>query len=66
MTVPSHAGSMIQNYFDAYRQKYHKHSKLSNEQVWRVLNTVYNDADTQQEMLDRLEAMKDLEEGKQL
>jgi len=52
---------MIRNYRDAFKKRWLRDTTVSDAEIWKICNTVFNDADTEVEESDRLEAMKELE-----
>jgi hypothetical protein len=55
--VPVWAGSMIQNYRREFKDKYGRDTKLDDDAIWSVCNSVYDDSDNDKEVAARLEVM---------
>lgn len=61
MTIPPYAGSVIQNYRRMFREKYGRETRVSDEIIWNIFNTVFDDEDTKAQDKARLETMRERE-----
>lgn len=62
--VPAWATSVILNYKEMFKKKYARQTKLSDEQVFYIFNTIFNDYGSSLEDQERVEAMIDMECGR--
>lgn len=59
--MPIWAGSMVQNYKNQYKGRYGRETTLSNDAVFHVTETVFDDSSGDMEDEARVEAMLEME-----
>ena len=59
--APVWATSMIRNYHQMYKEKYGEVSTLSDDEIWNICETVFDDTDKAKEDLARVETMREIE-----
>ena len=60
-TVPSWATSMVANYKRMFEVRFKRATKLSNEQVYDICETIWNDESSEQQDKDRVTVMLERE-----
>lgn len=61
-TCPTWALSMVRNYRDAFKAEYGREPNLTNEQIFEITNTIFDDESKTIEDAARVEAMHDLDQ----
>lgn len=63
MSIPSYATSMVSNYKRMYQEKYGCMCTLSDEVVWDICNTIFDDSSSTLQDEARVDVMFEREHG---
>lgn len=62
-TMPIWASSMVRNYKDQFKGRYGRETTLSNDQVFHITETVFDDSSGDMEDEARVEVMLEMEQN---
>lgn len=60
--MPIWASSMVRNYKDQFKGRYGRETILSNDMIFNITQTVFDDDDNEAEDIARVEAMLEMEQ----